>query len=408
MIALFVHGSPACAQRAELSIASTGQGQVNFDAALIGGLSGITYLGGDSYLVVSDSNGTMAPATITIDRATGQILDASLGTPVSVAGAGDLEAVAYDPRDGSVLISSEAGNTITRHAASNGGQIGSITLPGIYTNARGNRGLESLSLDPRTFNLWTANEEALTVDGGLSTDSQGTVVRIQRFDPAGQPDAQVGYLTQPHSGDGILVQVPGQSGVSDLVALPDGRVIVLERELGGLPTYRNRLYAIDPQSATDTSGTPALTPNSQALIDKALLYQVEAAFTNFEGAALGPMLADGDYALLLVSDDGASGNPQRLLSLRLSGLAVEGDLTGDFVVDQDDLAVVLNHWGASVPAGDRLVGDPSGDGGVGVEDLDTVLAHWTLTNHTTPAANVPEPGVFTLSAGTLWALSRRW
>lgn len=400
------HGFTACAQTDPLAITASGQGQVGFASNAIGELSGITYLGGDSFIVVSDTNATMAPATIVIDRTTGQITSASLGTPIPVAGGSDLEAIAYDHRDGSVLISDESGNTITRHDIAGGSQAGSVAVPTIYANARGNRGLESLSLAPADFSLWTANEEALTVDGPTSTSTAGTIVRLQRFDASGQPAAQFGYLTQPHAGDSTLFNIPGQSGVSDLVALPGGRLIVMERELGGvIPSYRNRFYLIDDAEADDTTNSPGLT-KADKLVDKQLLIQISAGFTNFEGVGLGPMLSNGDYALVLVSDDGAPNNPQNLLTLRLSGLAIEGDVNGDFVVDQDDLAVVLGAWGSVVTAGDRLAGDITGDGQVGIGDLDAVLAHWS--NGPAPLFVVPEPGGI-VSLGMGWMmLLRRW
>ncbi len=395
----------ACAQTSGLSITDTGQGQVGFSSSAIGSLSGITYLGGDSYLVVSDNSGSMAPATITIDRMTGQITANSIGTPIPVAGGSDLEGVAYDPRDGSVLISDEAGNTITRHLTSDGSQIGSVTVPGIYANAVGNRGLESLSLDPVGFSLWAANEEALSVDGAQATSSAGTIVRLQRFDSAGQPDVQYGYLTEPHAGGSLVTP---QSGVSDLVALPGGGLIVLEREVGGvIPSFRNRLYLVDAGSAIDTTNTASLNGVTSGLAEKELLLQVNAGFfSNFEGITLGPMLSDGDYALLMVSDDG-SGLNQNLLSLRLSGIAIDGDLTGDFVVDKDDLAVVLGAWGSAVTAGDRLAGDLDGGGQVGIDDLDGVLANWSIPG--AAPTTVPEPGgLGSMVIGSLLLLGGRW
>lgn len=397
----------ACAQ-SNLTLTGTGQGAIDFSSSAIRELSGLTYLGGDSFVVVSDTNGTMAPATITIDLGTGQITAASLGTPISVSGGNDLEAIAYDPRDGSVLIADEAGNTITRHLLADGSQVGSINVPTVFDDARGNRGFESLSLSPSADSLWTANEEALTVDGPLSTVSDGTVVRLQRFDSAGQPAIQHGYLTQPHAGDSSLFGISGQSGVADLIALPGHRLIVMERELGGaIPSLRNRFYLIDASSAIDTTSVAALTASTPGLVEKELLYQVNAGFANYEGVALGPMLENGDYAVLLVSDDGSGGtNPQQLLSLRLSGVAVTGDVNGDFVVDADDLEVVLNGWNTSVATGNRLAGDLDPDGQIGIGDLDVVLANWTDVS--TPPTTVPEPGAASLLAGLVTLLGGRW
>lgn len=407
LFATLAQASTACANAAELSIADTGQGQFSFNSAAISELSGITYLGGDSYLAISDNNGDMATLTIQIDRSTGQITSTAVGAIVNLAGVSDGEGIAYDKRDNTVLASEEIGNTITRHAISDGSTLGSITVPAIYANARGNKGLESLSMDPQAYTLWTANEESLTTDGPIATATAGTLIRIQQYSADGQPTIQYGYLTQPHAGNSAIPNITSRSGVVDLIALPGDRLIVMERELGGaLPTIRNRLYLLDTSDAEDTTGIGGLNTNKN-LAEKELLYQVNAFATNFEGASLGPMLSNGDYALILIADSGSGATSHNLLALRLSGLAVQGDLNGDFVVDQHDLAIVLGNWGSAVTAGDRLVGDPTGDGQVGVADMDHVLAHWTIAG--APAfASVPEPGMFSMSVGALWLLARRW
>lgn len=51
-----------------------------------------------------------------------------------------------------------------------------------------------------------------------------------------------------------------------------------------------------------------------------------------------------------------------------------GDLNADRSVGQDDLDIILSHWGNYVAAGSTA--DPSGDGRVGQDDLDTVLRDW--------------------------------
>ncbi|MAE66258.1 MAG: hypothetical protein CMJ18_18460 [Phycisphaeraceae bacterium] len=63
------------------------------------------------------------------------------------------------------------------------------------------------------------------------------------------------------------------------------------------------------------------------------------------------------------------------------GAPMPGDLNGDHVVGADDLALVLSHFGQSVPIGDRSRGDLTGpdgepDGIVGADDLSLVLAHF--------------------------------
>ena len=84
-----------------------------------------------------------------------------------------------------------------------------------------------------------------------------------------------------------------------------------------------------------------------------------------------------------------AGNP-RIVGVRVDLGAYEysppGDLTGDGVVDSDDLDVVRAHWGETVPAARLALGDPSGDGRVGSDDLDLVRANWSPT----PSAGVTD------------------
>lgn len=393
--------------RAELSLTGTGQAFYDFSSTANGEWSGITYVGGDSFYIASDTANNIALAEIVIDRATGQIQTASHGSFIALPGVLDLEGIAYDPRDMSVLIAAEQDQSITRFDPTTANSIASITIPAIYNNARGNFGLESLSLDPIGLDLWTANEEALTVDGPLSTQTQGTLVRLQRFDAEGNPAAQFAYRTDPHTGDNNLLN-KAQSGVVDLLALPGGDLLVLERTLGGafVPTYRNRIYLVDTTNATDTANIAELDGGVYTAAVKTQLIQINAQFANYEGIALGPRLDNGDYAVVLISDNGAPNNPQQLLSLRLSGIALPGDLTGDFAVDQDDIDLVLNAWGQDVTAGKWNAGDPSGDGSVGLDDLNTVLRGWTVEDE--PIVTIPEPaGLTTLLGGSIALIQRR-
>jgi hypothetical protein len=395
------------AAHAQVDITSTGQGQVGVSLSGVHELSGITYLGGDQYLLVTDVNGLLVSATIGIDLSTGQFS----GTPtldssrvLNPAGNADLEAIAFDPRDGSVLVTNERDNSITRYDPANADVLGSISVPSVFSNTTSNRSFEALSLAPRDFDLWTANEEALTVDGPLSSDSAGTVVRLQRFDALGDPAGQYAYVTEPHRSSGLE---QARSGVSGLIALPDGRVIIMERELGGgLPTFRIHFFLVDFEDATDTSDLNGLIGETYTAVDKTLLHTLNAGFSNFEGITLGPRLDNGDYALVLVSDDGGGGglNGQNLTTLRLSGVAMPGDLDGDWAVGIADLDILLAHWGQDVDAGVLLQGDTNGDGTVDQQDLNAVLNHWG--DGPVPEVTVPEPtGLLGLGAA-LFAFKR--
>lgn len=393
---------------AQVTITTTGQTQTGLALEGVHELSGITFLGGNQFLMVTDSGGLLVRATMGIDLATGAfsatpMLDSTI--VLNPAGGADLEAIAFDVRDGSILVTNEADHSITRYNPDDATLLGSVAVPAIYQQAVGNRSLESLSIDPAGHTLWTANEEALSVDGPQSTDTEGTVVRLQQFDAQGQPAGQYAYLTRPHRASGAS---QARNGVADVIALPNGGLIVMERDLGGgIPTFQNHFYLVDTTDATDISDLEALDGAEYTTVQRTHLFTLNAGFSNFEGVALGPRLDNGDYALVMVSDDGGSGgfNGQNTTTLRLSGIALPGDLDGDWLVGVADLDIVLAHWGDTVDAGVLMQGDANGDSVVDQQDLDILLNHWGSGEP--PEVVVPEPaGLLGLGVGALAAFKR--
>lgn len=299
----------------DLEIVDTGQGPLFLDAQAIHELSGITHLGGDDYMLVSDKRGKLVPASIAIDLKTGRINKATLGKPITLVGAKDLEDIAYDAKSESLFVVDEANHSVTRLDRTSKKKIGHIGLARLFHQARPNLGLESLAVAPDGLGFWTANEEALATDGPRADATTGTIIHLQYIDDQGQPAKPLAYLTDPHAGsDNVLKRA--QSGVSGLVALPGGRLIVMERALGGhvIPSFRIRLYLVHTSMPDSGEAKPAR-------LEKTLLLEIKAGPANYEGITLGPRLDNGDYSVLLVADDGGgSVNPQCLLALRLSGL----------------------------------------------------------------------------------------
>jgi hypothetical protein len=102
----------------------------------------------------------------------------------------------------------------------------------------------------------------------------------------------------------------GQSGLSDIAVLPDGRLLMLERSvyyttfLGkDIPSFESRIYLVDPASATPLADpTKAITDpaNSAVPIAKTLLYR--GTQFNMEGLAVGPR-TDRGWSILGISDN---------------------------------------------------------------------------------------------------------
>jgi hypothetical protein len=179
--------------------------------------------------------------------------------------------------------------------------------------------------------MWTANEEALTIDGPLASPSAGSIVRLQEIDRARRPVRQVGYVTDPV---GHAISSPAaavgedRSGVSALVALTDGRLLVLERALvgdaSGMGGFRIRIYLADPSRATDVSAEPyraGLAGRTDwRAAAKTLLWERHFGLpvSNFEAMAIGPRLSRGSRSLLLMADNGG-GTWQSIYALELRG-----------------------------------------------------------------------------------------
>jgi hypothetical protein len=270
-------------------------------------LSGITRQSGDRYLAVADSGAQLVSLDVTVDATTGAITQVASPGSTTLSPGVDLEGVAWSASRGTVFVSDEVGAAIREYDPITGSSVGSVAVPAVFGNARNNLSLESLTLAPDESALWTANEAALTVDGPTATPSAGTWVRLQRFDASLNADLQLAYLSEAFTG--IL-------GVTDLLALPGGGLLALERTLG-IPGFGASLFAIDASSASDVSGVADLSAGGFQAVTKQLLWSAVTGQENFEGIALGPTLARGERSLLLVSDGGGN-RPPTLLGLRIA------------------------------------------------------------------------------------------
>jgi hypothetical protein len=290
------------------TVRDSGQGIVSLPSGSTAAaeLSGITWTGSTNYLAVGD-NGAQAIWTMSValDSSTGRITSATVTGSIAAALGSDSEGIAYRATTGSVFVSDEVASSITQFGDASGTTIGGVTVPSIYAsaNVQSNMGLESLAFGPG--GLWTANEEALVPDGSLSTTSQGSWVRVQRFDAALAAAGQWAYRTDPISALTTLTTAE-RSGVVDILPWTASTLLVLEREFGGsfIPDFRSRLYGVDVAAASDVSALASLTGGGFTPLAKTLLWQGDFGTSNFEGMTFGPTLTDGWTSLLLVSDDG--------------------------------------------------------------------------------------------------------
>ena len=300
----------AVAQRAVVARVE-GQDGFALESDEVTDLSGLVWTGGDSFVAVSDHANALVPLKLQIDPATGRIVRGEIGVPIPVpTDASDFEGVTYVAATQAFYISAETGNAVVRFRPGQA-RAERLPVPPIFAQARKNLSLESITWSDTTRQFWIANEETLTPDGPLASASAGSLVRLQRLDAKFRPVAQFAWRTEPAA---FRFHGAG-SGVSDLCALPDGSLIVLERGFGtgGLHV---RLFLADFQNATDTSRLPALAGVEVVAARKILLLDQTTGFTNFEGLALGPKLADGTRSLILIADSNG-GTTHALLPLKL-------------------------------------------------------------------------------------------
>ena len=201
-----------------------------------------------------------------------------------------------------------------------------------------NYNFESLAFDSVRQYLWTIPESTFRKDGQPATPQNGLAnqLRLMRLDwgkmkenrnkeDNGKEDSseQVNskkdsrYMTtyayqmdQPstHKKADIYVM-----GVSELCALPDGQLLVLERE-AFIPKIKIgafckcKLYLINPLNSDGFSMEEKFSADTPFLKKRLLtewktgLSLSKRSFANYEGMCLGPKLEDGSQVVILLSD----------------------------------------------------------------------------------------------------------
>ncbi len=288
-----------------------GQDSFSFEYRGATDFSGLTWAGGSDYFTVSDKVRAIFPMTITLDPASGKILSAGIGAAIPVkTKLADFEGIAFVADSRRLYVSTETGNGIFGFDLRKRTVL-PVAVPPIFSKARNNKSLESLTYDSTVKNFWTANEEALACDGPVSGSGKGTVVRLQRFDSRFRPAGQFAYITEASA----YRAYGGGTGVSDLALLPNGELLVLERVVGAFG-LSGKIFRAELRDASDISKIPALEGADFKSAGKKLLFSRATLTSNFEGIALGPKLADGWRSLILIADSGG-GTTHFLMPLRI-------------------------------------------------------------------------------------------
>ena len=184
-----------------------------------GNYSGITALGNNRYAVVSDKSETEGFFILHIET------DSAKGCITSLENEGfqssglpnrDIEGICYRPTTNTVFISGEKDNEVYEYTL-DGKRTGQrLEMPDIFKKAGHNYGLESLTYDRKRHLFYTTSERVLKGD---------SLLRIQSFSDNLKPGFC--YYYKPDE----PISKKHFYGVSELCALEDGRLLVLERQI---------------------------------------------------------------------------------------------------------------------------------------------------------------------------------
>lgn len=206
-----------------------------------------------------------------------------------------------------------------------------------------NYNFESLAFDSVRQYLWTIPESTLRKDGQPATPQNGLAnqLRLMRLDwgkikenrnkeeYSEQVSSKEEYSEQESSKKDsrymmtYAYQMDQPSthkkadiyvmGVSELCALPDGQLLVLERE-AFIPKIKIgafckcKLYLVNPLNSEEFSMKKKFSSDTPFLKKRLLaewktgLSLSKRSFANYEGMCLGPKLEDGSQVVILLSD----------------------------------------------------------------------------------------------------------
>lgn len=263
--------------------------------------------------------------------------------------------LSYDPeglvvlKNGNFIVADEYGPSVYEFDK-DGNYIRAFTTPGnilpkeaggtpnfvdgrpvIVEGRQDNRGFEGISISPDGTTLYAVLQDPLVNEGAPDGRRSGNV-RIVAYDVAtGESTGQ--FIYQLESLASLNERVPGEEfganaqgrniGLSGIIALDNGKFLVLERDNRGLGVddavaantpASKRVYLVDMAGATDVTdvslaGTNTL-PGGVVPVSKTLWLDIQAELEKagvtitekMEGIAIGPRI-DGGYAFVVVTDN---------------------------------------------------------------------------------------------------------
>jgi predicted extracellular nuclease len=328
-------------------------GDLEVDDTVVGGLSGLTYDPGcDLFYALSDDRGRYAAPRFYTLRLTFDGPRPSVDVLSSTAlrdsdgdafKRGDLDPEAIVFHHGGFLFVGSEGvphrgiPPLVGRFTLDGRMFGSLPLPEYYLpidggdrGVRDNLGFEGVGLSPGGELLFAATENALLQDGPAADLQVGSPARLLVIDlVTGRAVAEHLYMVGPVPDEPRPASAFITNGISEILALDERRLLVVERSFSVGVGNRVRIYLVDlegvenifgTESLRDVAGTPP-EPLTKLLV--ADLGTLGFEPDNIEGLALGPALPDGRRLLVAVSDNNFQPSVQanQFLFFALSGVA---------------------------------------------------------------------------------------
>ena len=253
-----------------------------------GNFSGITTLGKNLYAVVDDKRGDGFYVFRIKFNPEGDITSIqNLGFRGSGLYNRNDEGIVYVPSWKTVFISGEEDNKVLEYDLKGRHTGRMLDVPEIFKKAKPNLGLEALAYNANTHLFWTTSESPLTGDSTHVLCSFNENLQFQ--------DKVEYVMDAPSTDESGEIHV---HGVSEMTALDDGSLLILERE-AYVPKERIGAWAI----CKIYQFFPHANVKKQLIhewkTDLSLFHQ---DFANYEGMCLGPKLKDGSQVILLVAD----------------------------------------------------------------------------------------------------------
>lgn len=232
----------------------------------------------------------------------------------------DCEDIVFVPHLNTFFIAQEEMAQVKEYKRDGAPTGRSLKIPEFFNRAHqhNNGGFEALAYDHHARAFWLTTENALLSDT-LFHDYQRNPVqmlRLMRFGENLQPNGQWLYLMEPTARPANSLYYA--HGVSAMTALPNGKLLIMERELAIPKSYvggwcKIRVFMVAPTKdmrlAPHNPGTP---PYSNWTLPKQEIFQFTTRilpfasdYANYEGMCLGPTLSDGRPTLLLINDSQA-------------------------------------------------------------------------------------------------------